>query len=262
MNELTMDKMVQRIDRLEKENRWLKHIGVLVLVGIAAVVLMGQAMSSRVAKVIQAEKFVLRDSSGRIRAELSTLHGGEPSLVLFDKSLITRAVLGVINGSPRLDIYDGNGMRRAVLGATLDGSPRLELYNPDGERRARLGLHANMANFALYDETGKTRFGLNVLAPGSPTMIFVGKNEMVQLSLDVLPDGRAGLMINDKGGASIRLSAEPDGLGLTIIDKDGTSRAVLGSTSLETIGTGALSARPESSLVLFDERGKVIWSAP
>ncbi len=54
-------------------------------------------------------------------------------------------MLGVINGSPRPDIYDGNGKRRAVLGATLDSSPRLELYNPEGERRARLGIHANMA---------------------------------------------------------------------------------------------------------------------
>ncbi len=49
MKEPTMDKLEQRLDRLERENRWLKSIGALVVVGIAAVVLMGQAMSSRVA---------------------------------------------------------------------------------------------------------------------------------------------------------------------------------------------------------------------
>jgi len=45
MNEPTMDKLEQRLDRLERENRRLKRIGVLVVVGIAAVVLMGQSDS-------------------------------------------------------------------------------------------------------------------------------------------------------------------------------------------------------------------------
>ncbi len=43
MNEPTMNNMVLRLDRLERENRRLKRIGALVVVGIAAVVLMGQA---------------------------------------------------------------------------------------------------------------------------------------------------------------------------------------------------------------------------
>ena len=39
-------------------------------------------------------------------------------------------------------------------------------------------------------------------------------------------------------------------------------RAVLGSTSLELIKTGTIEKRPESSLVLFDKDGKVIWQTP
>ena len=68
MNEPTMNNMVQRLDRLERENRRLKLLGSLVLIGIATLLLMGQAKPNRVAKVIEAEKFILRDSSGSERA--------------------------------------------------------------------------------------------------------------------------------------------------------------------------------------------------
>ncbi|MFQ5850925.1 MAG: hypothetical protein ACE5JU_10095, partial [Candidatus Binatia bacterium] len=194
--------------------------------------------------------------------ELGTLHDG-PAMVLFDEGLIPRAVLGVIKGLPRLDIHDVKGKRRAVLGETPDGSPRLELYSAKGQRRARLGIQADTANLGLYDQTGRPRLGLNVLAHGEPILIFIDKNEKIQASLDLLPDGTAGLTINDKDGrASLWLGARLEGLGLTIFDKDGTSRAVLGSTSLEAIGTGAITERPESSLVLFNREGRVIWSTP
>jgi len=65
MNEPTIYNMVERLDCLERENCWLKRIVALVLVVIATVVLMGQAKSSKVAKVIEAEKFVVRISTVR-----------------------------------------------------------------------------------------------------------------------------------------------------------------------------------------------------
>ena len=67
----------------------MKRIGALVVVGIAAVVLMGQAKASRVAKVIEAEKFNLRDGNGTVRAVLSIRNfDGIPGvgLVLKDKN--------------------------------------------------------------------------------------------------------------------------------------------------------------------------------
>ena len=102
MNEPTMDKLVQRLDRLEKENRRMKRIGALVAVGIAAVVLMGQARSSKVAKVIEAEKFVLRDTSGQVGAILFTVDEGSPHLEFRDKKRNLRITLGVMSStSPR-----------------------------------------------------------------------------------------------------------------------------------------------------------------
>ncbi len=79
MDELTLDAMKQRLDRLEQENRRLKQIGGLMLVGIAALVMMGQSQSnvnktaaSQASKVVEATEFVVRDPGGKVRARLAT----------------------------------------------------------------------------------------------------------------------------------------------------------------------------------------------
>jgi hypothetical protein len=58
------------------------------------------------------------------------------------------------------------------------------------------------------------------------------------------------------GGAELSRSS------LEISDDGEIPRAILGSTSIEIVKTGTVEKRPESSLVLFDKGGKVIWRAP
>jgi len=41
--EPTVETLAIRLDRVERENRWMKRIGSLALVGIAAVAMMGQS---------------------------------------------------------------------------------------------------------------------------------------------------------------------------------------------------------------------------
>jgi len=41
MNNPTMETLARRLDRVERENRWLKQAGVVALAVIAGVVLMG-----------------------------------------------------------------------------------------------------------------------------------------------------------------------------------------------------------------------------
>jgi len=83
-------------------------------------------------------------------------------------------------------------------------------------------------------------------------------------TLAVPADGTPGLALCGKdgqGGAVLHMS--PDGsTRLYLLDKDQHLRALLGSTELTMPLTGSTEVRPESSLVLFDKDGKVIWSAP
>jgi len=84
MNELSLDRLKQRLDRLERRNRWWKCLAFIFLLSTGSVVLMGQV--PRKSAVVESEKFILRDSSGNMRAQL-TMSAGEvgPALFLYHK---------------------------------------------------------------------------------------------------------------------------------------------------------------------------------
>ncbi len=153
MNEPTMDNVVQRLDRLERENRRLKRIGALVLVGITAMVLMGQAKPSKGAKVIEAEEIIIRDKNKQIRVSISSLgihvlNAEEVTSVFSDGiTLGTRKlrlmVLSNTSTGPSLSLMDRQGNIRAILGASL------EMTGPGAvTRKAESSL-------ALFDQKGE-----------------------------------------------------------------------------------------------------------
>lgn len=110
MSEPMMETLVRRLDRVERENRRLKRAGLVVLAGIAALVLMGQAKPDKVAEVVEAEKFVLREPSGKLRASLGVGADDVASLSLMDRVEKPHAVLAASrDGSAALIFYDKDG---------------------------------------------------------------------------------------------------------------------------------------------------------
>jgi hypothetical protein len=109
MNMQRMDNPAQRFNRLELENLWLKRLVAFVIVGIAALLFMGQAKPPDVAKVVEAQSFILRDGSGRIRARLEVVDE-KLALVFQDEKGTVRASLTTIKGGePSLNLYDEAG---------------------------------------------------------------------------------------------------------------------------------------------------------
>jgi len=196
--------VMQRLDSLERENRRMKQAGVVALAVIVAVGLMGQVTQGKVAKVVEAEKFVLRDPVG--------------------------------NEAARLEWWKSDGSAHLVF---VDKKKRvLSSFRNDG--------------FSIVDPDRKI---LTVMGPGLLTLISIGVGGLTISSHSVV--------LQEKDTIRAALGLSPEGLpSLALYDKDGMSRAELGSTSLETTQTGAVEKRPESSLVLFDKKGKVIWEAP
>ena len=142
MNEPTMETLAGRLDRVEQENRWLKQAGVVALAVIAAVVLMGQATGS---KVVEAQRFILRDSKGINRGGLQVMDDGRPILHLADENGLTRAELVVLsNNTPALYFYDyerGRDVDRkhlAWLGVSKHGSVTLALIDRERQSQAQL----------------------------------------------------------------------------------------------------------------------------
>ena len=224
MSEPTMETLARRLDGVERENRWLKGAGVVALAVIAAVVLMGQATTG---KVVEAEMIFLRDAKGKFRGALGVNSDGTVFLGLAD--------------------MDGTG--RAQMSVSADGSANLVFRDKTNNPRVGLTHSGDGSTTFLLADKGEPRFTLALGADGS-------------LSLNLYQEG--GLNFWDKAGENrLVLGVSGDGLShLTLSDKAGVIRAELGRTSLETEQTGVVQQRPESSLVLFDKAGKVIWSPP
>lgn len=132
MSEPTLDILTQRLARLERENRRLKGLGAVALVGIVALVLMGHSAEGR--KVVEADQFVLRLPDGQVRGELNFVGDGAVRLALYDRDRTRRLqlVVAVPDGAPALTFYDKNSQPRALLALKNDGTPQLEFYDKDG----------------------------------------------------------------------------------------------------------------------------------
>jgi len=107
MTEQVLGPLTQRLDRLERENRRLKTIGVVILIVVAALMLMGQTGPP----ILEAQRFLIRDpATGKARATLSADGGGNIGLVLLDHHHKPRAELVTgADGAPKLAFYDGAG---------------------------------------------------------------------------------------------------------------------------------------------------------
>jgi len=128
--------------------------------------------------------------------------------------------------------------------------------------------------FTVVDEKGRVYANLNAaglfifdppnLMPGA-RYEYMGvrleaENGRVRLSRD-------GFLVMESYDESLRLSVrsldlknrEPN---ISLQDIEGNVRAVLGTTQLKHPDTGSTEIRAPSSLVLFDEEGNVVWSAP
>lgn len=166
---MDMESLGERLSRLERENRWLKRVGGVALLGVAAMVLMGQATPRKTAKAIEAEEFILRDGTGKERATMRVSPDGSPSLGLVDKDGKKRvALLLGADGLPNLWLWDKNGKERAGLELLADGLPRLALRDEKERRRAVLG----------HTELEHTRTGTVEQQPASSLVLF-DKDEKV-----------------------------------------------------------------------------------
>jgi hypothetical protein len=114
----------QRLQRLERQNRWMKRLGAVMLAVLAVGVLVAQKKA--VPDEVAAKRFVLRDDQGRERAALGPLEHG-CSLGMFDKDRKIGLALGVWGG-PFLVFRDERG-ETLEFGQKKDGSIDMRLHD-------------------------------------------------------------------------------------------------------------------------------------
>ncbi len=145
--------LVERLERVERENRRWKviGIGVVILVGLA---LFTGAAKPRVQDEVRARRFTLVDSKGKIQGFLGFSAIGSPTLFLFD--------------NPTVTLFDSERRPRVQLaGGVLESG--LRLYAKSGDPLADLYIESGeWPRLALYDKSKRRRVALQVLFDGSP----------------------------------------------------------------------------------------------
>lgn len=126
-----MQAILDRLEKVEKQNRRLKRVGFAVLVLVTAVLAMSQARPNR---VVEAEQFILKDANGKTRGELAIDSAGTSTLTLRDAK-----------GWPVVTLRAGE-------------QPFLNLARPDTTDQGMLSMNKDTYGLVLYGD--KVRAGL------------------------------------------------------------------------------------------------------
>ena len=189
--------------------------------------------------VIEAQEFRVVDANGRVRAQLSV--SGNVTSLEFAHPTGDRPMLEILaswrsTGNSHLAFRDSKGEERATLGFSEEFElSDLSLYGP--QTTAGTGTPAEV-ELSISKDLNRA---------------LSGRGAGVAPALTLQPAGNF---------SSINLGVPIDGPMLSIHDGKLRERVVLGSTRLRNTRTGSTEIRASSSLVLFDEEGKVVWSAP
>ena len=228
MKEQKLEALTHRLDRLERENRWWKVIGIAAIAFLGLLTLMG-ATGSKVGDDIWARNIFLIDEEGNLRITLSA-KSGSSGILFSDEGGKLRAILGMKrDGSPFLTFGDKANKSRLKIALTNRGASSLIFSDKFESPRIILSLDSDDNSLLGFsDKEGKPRGGL-----------FLSNANNFDVTL---------LRNNSTDG--IKLTTNPDGVALAFYDKNGTIRAIL---FIKDKG---------ASLTLIDNDGKVIWSAP
>lgn len=218
--------LVERLEKLERDNRRLKGFAVAALVLAAA---FGTIYATRpVPQKITAHEFDVVDSSGRVRITLDRF-----SLNFFDESgRLAIALLNATNGAGL--VFYGRGNQK--IGKFSWPVSRMQLNS--------WGLY-------LDDKEGNTAIELGGVGKADspiPELMLQGASPLISLG-DWQGKPRIGMAI---------VSDEPS---ISLFDAQGFQMD-LGSTGKINARTGATEQTSAASIVMFGKDEKVIWQAP
>lgn len=196
------------------------------------------------------------------RALLTTEPNGNPKLIMQDS-----------NGNPRFSIKvnDKDGAIVALLDVSGDNKVHVSEKSSDGEQP--LG-----PTLALSDDNGNVRAQIGIQADSNPFLYLTDsptkENQAGRsIKLNLKEKDEAGIFLCGIGGRhGAGLAVDANNTCLSLKDTNGETRAELGNTELSFGKDGLLKKtlpgelsveqRLPSSLVLYNDNGKVVWSAP
>jgi len=252
----------ERIENLEKGlasarrfNRWLLAavglaLGVWILAGTFGPTMAAAPASGGAAKEVRANRFVVEDANGKVRAELNVSKDGSV-LGLRDENGKPRIVLGVVAGlkdEPMLCLSDENGKPRAALSVTKDG-PVLSLFDSENEKPLVTLQGTKVVALTLRDENG-TDLARLLTGKSGALLQLSDENGKPRAELNVSKAGSLLGLRDENGKLRAWLNVFKDGPTLNLSDENEKPRVWLDVS------------KDGPKLDLSDEKGKTIWQAP
>ena len=134
-----MAELERRIAGLETSNRRYRHVHALLLAAAAVLgagwLHMGSASAQP--RVLEAERIIMRDAAGVIRADLRVATQGETSFNLNDERGQPVISMGGLGGFSGFTMLDGGGRERLYIQVGVDAlgndrGPRIGLVDANG----------------------------------------------------------------------------------------------------------------------------------
>ncbi len=152
--------LVQRLEKVERSNRRFKILAALVLVGLAAMGVMGQVRPP--AQTVEAQEFIVKDANGNIRARLGAYAAGSSLTLYHEAGRATLMASGGRGQGAHLSLADGSGKIKGLLLLSQEAtglylSPVDATGPPRSPRVVFEVLNQGSGGFALYDRNGQTR---------------------------------------------------------------------------------------------------------
>ena len=127
-----------RLQRLERGLRLWRSVGILAL--SLATVVAAVAMADPPAKELRVETVRIVEPNGRERIILTAVPG-VPDMTFLDPSGHTRLTLDIADDDKPMLVVSESGQAKGRLTLGIEnGSPMLQLYDRDGVRRVMLGV--------------------------------------------------------------------------------------------------------------------------
>jgi len=266
----------ERIEKLERQNRWMKTAWAALVIGLSSFLFMcaGQGRQAlpeqKVEEEMRAKRFVVVDENGETRVVLAAtddrsflslsdnkgrerlslcVTGDGTGLYFNDKAGTNMINLSESGGVPALFFGDEYGRERVGLGVTKKG-PSLQLRDAGGKIRVGTTVSkGDVSGFAFSDNEGKGRVFLGV-EESIPRLTFFDKAGKGLIGLGVDDDG-PGIGLSDKGGKlRLALSVNPRGSELVLLEEGGKHQVVLATV------------HDKPGLWLCDKNGYIIFEAP
>ncbi len=204
-------------------------------------------------------------------ARLTDWHGAGALLAMADPHQQAQASLSVQKGLGAFGISTSDKALAQQLreAETLAKQAEREKWDEKRSQEASRNLFRSasvklaagqLGPYLSYHLAGETERGRTLLGDfGGPSLQLMNPRLVDGVDLSA----RELRFRDERGKKRVTLRLDDDGVpSLDLFDRDGRSRAVLGQAAVETIRTGEVQQRTESSLVLFDKDGKVIWKVP